>query len=314
MCKIVRPLKLKVLYPLIFYLSYFLIPKKGNRILHQNDPIFILGSGRNGSTLLASLLNNHKEIFFPPEQYALPYVILNWNIGGFLFPKTFSKKAVNLFLNNKNNQNWILKKEDFKKILFNINNHKYPISIKTITDAIYLHYAGKFKKQIKYYGDHSPLNTQFTYMLRKNFPNAKFVFLVRDPRDVVLSYKKLKNNPASETNYAIWKWKESIKAYLQLKNKNYDVLLIKYEDLAQKPQVTVKEACRFLNIKYTQDMEIPVKSAMKILGAKGISFHSNLSKPISTESIGKWKHELTKDQINFINHKTIKQRKIFGYK
>ena len=41
---------------------------------------FIIGSGRNGSTLLGGMLNTNNNVFIPPEQYVLGYSLLKWNL------------------------------------------------------------------------------------------------------------------------------------------------------------------------------------------------------------------------------------------
>ena len=51
----------------------------------KNPPFFILGSGRNGSTLLSSILNAHPELFIPSEQFILPYTIMRRYIFWFKF-------------------------------------------------------------------------------------------------------------------------------------------------------------------------------------------------------------------------------------
>ena len=48
------------------------------------QPFFILGSGRNGSTLLSSMLNNHSKLIVPLENYILPYAIIKYRLYNFL--------------------------------------------------------------------------------------------------------------------------------------------------------------------------------------------------------------------------------------
>lgn len=305
-------IKFKCFYPFLFKVSQIICRKNSNinRSIKQ-DPVFIIGSGRNGSTLLASLLNNHDKIFFPPEQYALPYVMLYWKLGGCFCFNTFSNFSIRTFLKPRNNQNWLLKPSDFDDIKSKL---KSPDSdLIDIIDTVYLNYAGKYKSGVQVYGDQSPVNTQFLYLISHIYPNAKFIFLVRDPRDVVLSYKKLKNNPASKTSYAVWKWKESIKGYYKLVNKNHNVLLLKYEDLVSSPKSSIKTICRFLNIQYIDNMEFPSGKEKEILGTENVFYHSNIGNPINTKSIGKWKEYLTKVEIEYINKKTQKFREQFGY-
>ena len=59
---------------LVFVNLFRFFSFRSNSRLKNN--FFILGSGRNGSTLLASILNAHHNLFIPPEQFVLPYVIM----------------------------------------------------------------------------------------------------------------------------------------------------------------------------------------------------------------------------------------------
>ena len=61
-----------LLLPLVQLIRLF-TSKNSSKI---NPNFFIIGSGRNGSTLLATILNAHKDIFIPPEQFVLPYAII----------------------------------------------------------------------------------------------------------------------------------------------------------------------------------------------------------------------------------------------
>ena len=64
----------KIKYSIIlFFVNLFRNKKKD---YSSENSFFILGSGRNGSTLLSSILNAHKSLFIPPEQFVLPYAIM----------------------------------------------------------------------------------------------------------------------------------------------------------------------------------------------------------------------------------------------
>ncbi len=67
---------------------------------------------------------------------------------------------------------------------------------------------------------------------------------------------------------------------------------IRYEDLVTNPDKSIKEACAFLDINYNSDI-LDHTSQVEKLGDTDKSHHANLSKPISSESIGKWKHNLS---------------------
>jgi len=277
--------------------------------------LFIIGSGRNGSTLLAMLLNRHENIFLPPEQYALPYSLTDWQIS---FPKKkwnhYYKKQLEAYL--KKNQNWSLTKKDeiyLDEILSNLpKNKQNPVELFNIIFHYYAtHIAGK--TNITYVGDHSPLTTMFYPYLFYYFSKAHYIFLIRHPFDVVLSYQKLKGNPASIPENACKKWNNSIKAYNYLKSKNHPVLLLKYEELVTNTEEKINEILDFLNIEKQNLLITPSTEENDLLGAKDIPYHKNLYKPINNTSIGKWKDSLDKNIINKITPLVKKNAQIFGY-
>ena len=89
----------------LFFINLLRLCKTKNR-----DPItdhfFVLGSGRNGSTLLASILNAHKDIFVPPEQFILPYAIMKQYLSFFHTKNAWRKDILRMFIEEKKTLNW----------------------------------------------------------------------------------------------------------------------------------------------------------------------------------------------------------------
>ena len=88
----------------------------------------------------------------------------------------------------------------------NLRNLKvYNKDIPLLINNIYRSYANQNKGDVKIWGDKTPINIHFMNFIYPEFYNAKYIFLIRDPRDVVLSYKKLEKHKANKTKYALWK-------------------------------------------------------------------------------------------------------------
>lgn len=268
------------------------------------NPFFIVGSGRNGSTLLASILNAHKDIFIPPEQFFLPYIIMKrylmffWSAGKL---KSYILETIN-------------KKEKTLNWNANLCNLKvYSKDIPTIINNIYRSYAAKKKGEIKVWGDKTPINIHFMNFIYPEFYNAKYIFLVRDPRDVVLSYKKLKKHKAYNTKYALWKWMDSIKKLKYLEDKT-EVLIVKYENLVKEPEIEISRILQYLDLEVDTSI-LSVKYKAEEMGVGNKSHHKNLNLPISDTSIGKWKSNLSELDLSFFQQEDVKNMmKYFGYK
>lgn len=292
-------IKYRLLIPLLIKLVKLFRKDKNFAISEQ--PFFILGSGRNGSTLLASILNSNSNILIPPEQYVLPYSIMSWYLKKYSFENFIDFTLEELQKEHKTS-NWIFNKDETKKAILSIDKEKR--NLINIFDSLYRSYS---KEEVLMWGDKTPLNTHFIKYVYDVFPKANFIVLLRDPRDVVLSYSKMPTHPASNPNYALWKWNDSIRTYDFLKKMNANVLLVKYEDLVSFTNEELSRISDFLNIKLNNQKNPDT------LGVENQLHHQNLKKPISTASIGKWKNELSDETLKLIIKESAENLKRFNY-
>ncbi len=265
-------------------------------------PFFILGSGRNGSTLLSSILNAHTNIFIPPEQFVLPYAIMIRHLFFFKSKDSWKNNIISLFNSSNKTLNW------------EINLSEIKIEKKEVAELfnkIYLKYAEKKNDKVCIWGDKTPINIHYIEFIYPEFQNAKYIFLLRDVRDVVLSYKKLKKHKAVDTKYAIWKWIDSI-VQLKYLQKRTNVLLIKYEDLVENPSFETNKVLSFLKVNGESNLVFN-KNVASDMGVGEKPHHQNLNKPISSRFVGKWKTELSKKDILLIEKKCSKYLIEFGY-
>lgn len=284
---------------LVFVNLFRFFSFRSNSRLKNN--FFILGSGRNGSTLLASILNAHHNLFIPPEQFVLPYVIMKRYLC-FQTINNWKNDVINMLVKDKKTLNWDVNLDNIeldRKDVFSLFN------------LIYLRYARKYKKEIAMWGDKTPLNIHFSHFIYPEFKSSKYIFLIRDPRDVALSYKKLLSHKAVNTNYAIWKWKDSIRnlKYLQ---KQTDVLIVHYEKLVELPNQEINRVLRYLGFPEDDNL-IYSKTNASYMGVGEKDHHQNLNTPISAKSVGKWKDKLSKKDINLIHKECYDYLKEFGY-
>ncbi len=297
----------------LFFFDFYKNRKKNDYSLSK-EAFFIIGSGRNGSTLLAMLLNRHPNLFLPPEQFALPYTLANWYLPGYNFWPIYYKYSLSLYLSK--NQSWKLTSNDKKFLLQKIKilpkEKRNPVSIYTI---IFKHYATSIaKKNITLIGDHSPITTVFYPYVFHHFPYSKYIFLLRHPFDVVVSHKKLKTANESTPQKVCEKWNNSINAYDFLISHNYNVILVKYEDLVNSPSDTTLKITDFLHVKNIDLIHNKDDATEKeALGVTHLNHHQNLFKPITNSSVGKWKKTLDKETIEKIKPLVQQNAQRFGY-
>jgi len=231
----------------------------------NDDPIFLVGFPRSGTTLLDTILRSHKSINVIEEK---PIV---------------DKLIENLELETENN-------------LSNLENLDEK-SCKKIKE-LYLKIKSEYTKsnQEKIYIDKLPLNFIYIGEIIRLFPKAKFIFALRNPYDVILScfmqqfipndammnFTNLKDS-ANFYNISM----KLYKIYFELFKSN--IYEIKYEDVVQNFDTSIKSLLNFLNLEW----EDGVKKFYKTASRRGIistPSYNQINKPIYKKSVQRWKN------------------------
>lgn len=255
----------------------------------SNEMIFIIGAPRSGTKLLRGLLNNHSQVYIPEAETLFLFKLYQqWEDFGDLSIKTNFYKL--------------------HKYILATPFYSYLIDLKeeTIVDVDlwfdkcssndYGHVMSNFfrvcaiKKSKIIFGDKTPSYLYPIDFIRTQFPGAKILHIVRDPRDYVLSVKKAWNKnifrSADKWNY----WINTFCKSLAEKNDN---LLVKYEDLLTNSESELIRICDFLSIKFEKSM-LSVSNQVENLGdAKG-------KNRIINDNFGKWKNKLNTEDIALI--------------
>jgi protein-tyrosine sulfotransferase len=272
----------------------FLAVFKSYKIKNPHSPLLIIGSGRSGNTLLRSMLTQGGEIVFPPESYVWPRLYrkslalseLNW--------EDYSKIVLGEFISYKEFYTWDYDLTHlFQEVLLLPKSEQ---NLGGIINLIYTDYAKKFSNQENIrWGDKTPINTIYIDKIIKIFPKAKIIHIVRDPRDVASSYVKA----GLEKDYksAIEIWDLSVSKANKLKNilPRDQFIEVKYEDLVRNPEIVLKNVCDFSNLNFSVEMLDFWKNFDNLGDTNKHEHHKNLSNPLSTDSIGKWKKSINSE-------------------
>ena len=139
-------------------------------------------------------------------------------------------------------------------------------------------------------------------MLLKVYPDAKFIFLLRHPADVLSSYKHLANNPNDgdpdyyhPAAYAAY-WKAAVRAYRrQQEVRAARILLIKFENLINDPDNEISRIRDFMGLGPASDRLI-VKKPNSSFGKKsreGLSgLETTILRKIASEELEYMGYEL----------------------
>lgn len=276
---------------------------------------FIVAAARSGTTLLRTILDAHPNVSIPPESKLIIHLkskynnSQNWNderVKGFISDLLFDKKVMN---------HWQIDPEKLYNELLEIPEPQRSFTL--FCKIIYLHQPSIFpKKEAVIIGDKNPVYSIFIEELLEIFPSAKFIHLIRDPRDVIVSNRKnfARNNVAVFSQY----WKTYNRQINWVKKKYpQQFYTIRYEDLVNEPEKNIREISNFLAIEYDPKSLLFYKTIEEYYDPEKHVVLKNmfpgLLKPISNSSIGKWIGKLKEVDLAIIDFISSDVASKYGY-
>lgn len=248
-------------------------------------PVFIVGCGRSGNTLLRRYLMEQGYIYIPPETYVLARVIESWKRGNRLpweerlqlvFGRFATSEGIGTFPTS-NLRNAYLRSQKIEPSNRNLGaviNEIY----KELERFSGLGPCGQW-------GDKTPLNTLNIESISETFPNAFFVHLVRNPWDVVASYVKM--GRFGDLESAAKRWNDSHERCCELRKRLQGdrFFRIDYEKFVQDPVVWTHKVLDFAHV---EKRKIPITVSAESLGdVELLSHHSRVTDKVEEKNIGK---------------------------
>ncbi len=270
---------------------------------------FLISSERSGSNLITKLIDSHSLYCGPNPPHLLRVFEPLMNKYGNLEVDANWEKFINDVLGFFNCKIGVWEADFTIQELLAIKNRSLENVVKYIyqKEAEIHNKTHVFIKEVRAYN--------LVPFINNAFLKPKFIWLVRDPRDMVLSWSK---SPVHRGDIVratkIWKkdQKESIKIYKQL-DKSKTILLVKYEDLISKQEQIMQLVCDFLNIEFESQMVNFHKNKMSIANSSKTDNWKNLNKAIITNNSKKYKTDLSQSQIQFIEYVCKEEMEFLGY-
>ncbi|MGB6602712.1 MAG: sulfotransferase, partial [Steroidobacteraceae bacterium] len=146
-----------------------------------------------------------------------------------------------------------------------------------------------------HWGDKTPVYIEILPELARMFPGSRFIFLVRDGRDVAKSFQArrwmgrwLHNNTREWTRaYEYYqRWARS-----ELRER---ILQVRYEDLVLDTEDTLRRICHFIGEEYQPQMLAWERTAdTQVLPEELSGVHRKLKLRIGPEGVARWKREMS---------------------
>lgn len=281
-----------------------------NRKLLIGRPIVLLASERSGGNLLRAILGSHSQVVAPsPVHFLINIDPLLPLYGSLSEDASFREACENVsgfFQHQISGQAEPPNAAD----LFESARERSLIGLMDAAFRIIMQQSGASRVVLKE-------NEAFRYAhrLADRYSGIRFVYLVRDGRDVALSWLKSPNHFGGIGHIART-WRNEQRACLSLLCDPHladQIQVLHYEDLLSQPREALTSLCDFLELSFEASMldfhdrdEIREQSA-------GVRNWENLSKPIMAQNFNKHQKELGWWRAQTFNQIAHRELTALGY-
>jgi hypothetical protein len=245
---------------------------------------FIVGSARSGTTLMRIVLNAHSEIAVPPESR---FVVELYD-GTDDVPVDPTLDAIAAHPRFKT---WDLSIDAVRERLGGRSRAGYG-EVMTAAYRAYAEARGKSR-----WGDKTPRYIERIPLLAKLFPEARFIQIVRDGRNVALSYADVPFGPKTVARAAaLWANRVStgMAAGRALGPRRYVEVL--YEEFVTDPEPQLQAICDFIEAPFEPEMlEYHHRSREEVLGRAARYNPRVTEKPIA--EVRSWAEQMPARQV-----------------
>lgn len=267
---------------------------------------FIIGCPRSGTTLLRAMLDSHPDIAVPPESYFLVPILRH--AADYRRDGGVDRAAIlRAVAGNVSWPSWGVEPAELEWIVADTTLTTVPATLR----AVYDRYAAIHGKRRSI--DKTPRHTEHVGLLVAAYPDARFVHLVRDGRDVVPSLRSMPYFPARFADAALF-WRDRALSGREARtivgpSRYYE---LRYEDLVTDPERHLEPLCRFIGIEYSPAMlEYTARAESVIAGTVGGSAHENIRRaPTRTRD---WRTDMAARDVARFEALAGDALAVFGY-
>lgn len=268
------------------------------------DPIFVGGVERSGTSLLYALLKSHPNIAMTRRTNLWTYF---YDQYGDLSQQDNFERCLTDMMRYKR---LVVLEPDPDRIRreFWQGASTYP-RLFAIIEEHFAERAGKPR-----WGDKSLNTERYADEIFAAYPEARIIHMLRDPRDRFASALKRWETIRGGAGSGVGVWLYSARLAQRNAAKYPDrYRVLRYETLVAEPERTMKELCAFVGEEYVPQM-LSMGGATTFRDEGGnSSFEPHKPGKISTKSIGRFRRMLTVQMIAFIQTVASAEMEAFDY-
>jgi hypothetical protein len=271
----------------------------------QPGPIYIGGLDRSGKTTMAAFLTSHPNIAIPA---------IGSNMWTYFYGQYGDlKKAAN-----------------FERCLTAMMRYKHvsvllpdaerirrefadgPATYARLFALVHIHAAERDGKPR--WGVQTGLIERYADQLFDAYPGVKIIHMVRDPRDRYEGSLALWPGGKGRAGGATARWTYSMRlAERNLRRHPDGYKIVRYEDMVQQPERTVREVCSFLGESFDPRMLQMTGAPERRERLRAQSSTAPTDVPLSPEFIGRFRGTIPEHEIAFMQLSAGRRMRAYGY-
>ena len=267
---------------------------------------FVVGMNRSGTTLLRMMLDAHPDLTLPPETHFLPTLIKAAKAND-ATPELMLEAM-------KSHREW----GDFDFSDDEVLGWFRGLDELDPGAAARCFYEAYAKREGKpRYGEKTPKYVRNMPLIQRALPEARFVHVIRDGRDVALSVMDRTVREHFTHPLVIERWRKKVVKAQDIAPRLNHYIEIRYEDLILDTEPVLRKVCDFIELDYDPQMLTYHLTAAERLaemardmpeterrparpGEDRLKAHALTTEPPKKERIGVWRNELDEaDQVAF---------------
>jgi hypothetical protein len=270
----------------------------------RGGPIFIAGPDRSGTTLLYALLASHPNISMVRRTNMWRY--FDRRYGDLRDPANLDRCLHDMVTYRRMRHLHPDAERIRREFLAG------PATYGRLFALFYEHHAERTGRAR--WGDKSLHTEHYASRVFAEYPDARIIHIVRDPRDRYASVRKRWGRDAARVGAATGRWLLSTRAGLRNARRYPSrYVIVRYEDLAREPEATMRRVCAFVGERFDPAM-LSMTGAPEHRDTGGNSSFGDIEPgAISTRAIGRFREVLTPSEIAFIDLVARRSMRSVGY-
>lgn len=278
--------------------------------MNANDgPVFVVGAMRSGTTLLRLMLNQHSELAIPAESHFLAALFRRFAPDAVLSQTEIDDAVAIVTSSVEWQQDW----HGDATALRNDLAARAPLSLGAVIDGVFRHETARTGKPR--WGSKTPAHLFQVPRLRRCLPEARFIGIVRDPRDTYLSLAP--RGWVGTTTWSVGRYVERCDRLVEQfsQDGHGDFTVVRYERLVLDPRPELERLCAAVGLEFEPPMlDFHVDARQNVQGWEiETGAHQKLLRPPSTDDVGRWRREGSRRALRQIEAITFGAMQTFDY-